>query len=167
MEQWDIYDKNFAKTGKTICRGEKLQDDEYHLVVNAWIINKKGEFLITQRNANKSHPYMWECTGGSALQGENDIDACVREIKEELGIDINPTTAHFVGMTTRYYSGCPDILRVYTFRDNTPVTDVKIQKEEVMNVMWASKETILELYNFGKFEANAYFKEVINGNYQK
>ena len=58
MEQWDIYDKNFAKTGKTICRGEKLQDDEYHLVVNAWIVNKKGEFLITQRNANKSHPYM-------------------------------------------------------------------------------------------------------------
>lgn len=87
-----------------------MKDDEYHLVINAWIINKNNEILISQRNAQKSHPFMWECTDGSALQDESDIDACVREIEEELGIDINKATAKIIGMKTRYYKGCPDIL---------------------------------------------------------
>ncbi|MGN0961836.1 MAG: NUDIX domain-containing protein [Christensenellales bacterium] len=166
MEKWDLYDKNFNKLNKTANRGDKLNDDEYHLVINAWIINDKNEFLITQRCPHKSHPCMWECTGGSALMGETDIDACVREIKEELGIDIDVSTAQFIGVVNRYYVGCPDILRVYLFRDNTSLEDVKIQEEEVMNVMWADKDKILELYNQGKFEANAFFKEVLEIKYK-
>ena len=161
MEKWDLYDKNFNKIGRTAYRGEKLADDEFHLVINAWIINDKNQFLITQRCAKKSHPFMWECTGGSASFGETDIDACVREIKEELGIDINLKTAKFIGQKNRYYKGCPDILRVYLFRDNTPLNKIKIQEDEVMDVMWATKEEILELKKAGKFEANAFFDEVL------
>ena len=41
-EYWDIYDKNFEKINKTVKRGDKLEDDEYHLVINAWIVNSKG-----------------------------------------------------------------------------------------------------------------------------
>lgn len=165
MEKWDLYDKDFHKLNKTANRGDTLNDDEYHMVVNAWIINNKNEFLITQRSPNKSHPYMWECTGGSALIGESDIDACIREIKEELGIDIDISTAQFIGSINRYYAGCPDILRVYLFKDNTPIEKITIQEEEVMDVMWANKNKLLELYNSGKFEANAYFKEIIEFKY--
>jgi len=167
MEKWDLYDKDFNKINKTVFRGDKLNDDEYHLVINAWIINENNEFLITQRSPNKSHPCMWECTGGSALFGETDIEACVREIKEELNIDIDASTAQFIGQVNRYYPGCPDILRVYLFKDNSPLSRVKIQEEEVMDVMWADKKTLLELYDSGKFEANAYFKEVIEFTYNK
>lgn len=44
MEYWDIYDEFKNKTGKVLKRGDKLNDDEYHLVTNAWIKNSKGEF---------------------------------------------------------------------------------------------------------------------------
>jgi isopentenyldiphosphate isomerase len=162
MEKWDLYDKDFNKLTKTAFRGDKLADDEYHMVINAWIINSENKFLITQRSPNKAHPCMWECTGGSALFGETDIDACVREIKEELGIDIDVSTAKFLGSAHRYYVGCPDILRVYIFKDNTPIEKVKIQEEEVMNAMWATKEEILELVETGKFEGNPYLKEALD-----
>lgn len=165
MEKWDLYDKDFNKLGKTICRGSHLSDDEFHLVINAWIINDKNEFLITQRNASKAHAFMWECTGGSALQGESDLQACVREIKEELNIDIDVTTAQHLGRVNRYYKGCPDILSVYIFKDNTPIDKVTIQEEEVMDAMWASKEKIIELYKAGKFEANAYFEQALDMKY--
>lgn len=41
MELWDVYDINRNKTGKIIDRrsGERLKDGEYHLVVEAIIIN--------------------------------------------------------------------------------------------------------------------------------
>lgn len=165
MEKWDLYDKDFNKLSKTANRGDKLADDEYHMVVNAWIINDKGEFLITQRSPNKAHAYKWECTGGSALFGETDINACVREIKEELGIDIDVSSSRFLGSAHRYYVGCPDILRVYIFKDNTAIEDVKIQVEEVMDAMWATKDEILKLVEAGKFEANPYLIEALDFKY--
>lgn len=161
-EKWDIYNKDFTKTKKKVFRGDKLGDDEYHMVINAWIVNDKNQFLITQRVATKPHGLMWECTGGSALAGESDIDACVREIKEELNIDIDVTTAKFLGMTTRYYKNCPDILRVYIFKDNTPLKNVAIQQEEVAAAQWATKKTILRLIEEGKFEANAFIMDALN-----
>ena len=69
-EYWDLYDKDRNKLNKVAKRGDTLANGEYHLVVNAWIKNKKNQFLITQRSANKKFAYMWETTGGSALQGE-------------------------------------------------------------------------------------------------
>lgn len=162
VEFWDIYDKNENKINKTIKRGEKLNDDEFHIVVNAWIKNEHGKFLITQRSINKSFPLMWECTGGSALKGETPLDAAIREIKEELGIDLRKGTPYLIGKTLRYYENCPDILYVYIFECNIPIDKVVVQREEVNDVMWASREEIIELYKKNNFAANAFFYDAIN-----
>lgn len=53
MEYWDLYDKDKNKLNKIVKRGDYLSDDEYHLVVNAWIMNDKNELLISQRSAKK------------------------------------------------------------------------------------------------------------------
>ena len=161
-EYWDIYNKNFEKINKRVKRGDKLEDDEYHLVINAWIVNSKGEFLITQRVATKPHPLMWECTGGSAIEGDNPLDACVREIKEEVGLDIDVKTAKHIGTTIRYYKNCPDILDVWLFKSDADISEITIQEEEVNDVMWADKKKILDLHYAGKFEANAFFGDVIS-----
>ena len=160
-EYWDLYDKDRNKLEKIVKRGDYLNDDEYHLVVNAWIKNSKGEFLITQRSKNKSHPLMWECTGGSVLKGETSKEAALREVKEELGIDISNSRGKFIGSTLRYYKGCPDILDVWLFESDIKLEDVKVQKEEVNDVMWANYQKIYELYNNDKFEANAFFADVL------
>lgn len=162
VEYWDLYDENRNKLDRVVKRGEILKDTEYHLVVNAWIKNKKNEFLITQRAEHKSHPLMWECTGGSALKGETSLNAAIREIKEELGIVINKDGATLIGSTLRYYKGCPDILDVWLFEDDINIKDVVIQEEEVNDVMWASKEKINELIKNGVFEANAFCNELLN-----
>lgn len=162
-EYWDLYDKDRNKLEKIVKRGDKLQDDEYHLVVNAWIKNSKNEFLITRRSANKAHPLMWECTGGSAIKGETSLQAALREVKEELGIEVNSETGKFIGSTLRYYPNCPDILDVWIFESNVSIDEVTIQKEEVCDVMWASSEKIKSLYDENQFEANAYFEEIIFG----
>ena len=165
MEKWDLYDENYNKINKFAYRGDTLQEDEFHLVINAWIINDKNQFLITQRAPHKSHGCMWECTGGSALAGETAMDTCVREIKEELGIDIDRTTAKNLGFIKRYFPHKNDILHTYIFKSNVKSENIKIQEEEVMNFMWADKDTILKLYKDGKFEANASFKTAIEYTY--
>ena len=105
---------------------------------------------------------MWECTGGSAQSGETSLDAIAREIKEELNIKIDKTKARLFNSALRFFKDCPDILDVWIILDNTPIEKIKIQKDEVMNVKWATKQEILDLYNQGKFEANIFFEEVLN-----
>ncbi len=162
MEYWDLYDEKRNKLNKIVQRGDKLQDDEYHIVVNTWIKNSKNEFLISQRAATKKFAFMWECTGGSALKGETSLDAAVREVKEELGIVLDKSNGKLIGTTLRYFPGCPDIFDVWVFISDISIEDVKIQEDEVCNAMWASAEKIKELYNEKKFEANDFFEEVLN-----
>lgn len=57
-------------------------------VVAAIIINEEGKILITQRNLKKSQGGLWEFPGGKIEPNETKEDAIIREIKEELTIDI-------------------------------------------------------------------------------
>ncbi len=161
-EYWDLYDYKKNKINKVVKRGDKLKNDEFHLVSNAWIKNSKGEFLITQRVATKPHPLMWECTGGSALKGEDFLVAAIKEVKEELGVNVYKKDAKFIGRSIRYYQDCPDILEVWIFYCDIDIKKVKIQEEEVNDVRWATKDEILNLYFDHKFEATSFFGEAIN-----
>ena len=158
-ELWDLYNSEGVKLNKTVYRGDKLKDDEFHIVVNSWVKNKDDKFLITQRIETKSFPLTWECTGGSGLSGETPLESAIREVKEELGIRVYKKDAKLIGKTLRYYQGCPDILYVYLFETNEE--NITIQKEEVNDYKWATKEEILELYKNNKFSANAFFLDVI------
>lgn len=91
MELWDLYTEDRVKTGETHIRGNALPKDKYHLVVNVWIKNSNGKYLISQRSETKSvNPLKYECVGGSVLKDESSIDGAVREVKEEVGIDLKP-----------------------------------------------------------------------------
>lgn len=57
-------------------------------VVAAVIKDENGKILITQRNLKKAQGGLWEFPGGKIEQNETKENAIVREIKEELEIDI-------------------------------------------------------------------------------
>ena len=58
-------------------------------VVAAVIKDDRGKILITQRNLKKSQGGLWEFPGGKIEPNETKEQAIIREIKEELTIDIN------------------------------------------------------------------------------
>lgn len=54
------------------------------------IFNKKKEILLKKRSATaKNEAGYWQQPGGSIDYGEKAIDAAKREIREEIGIDID------------------------------------------------------------------------------
>ena len=57
-------------------------------VVAGVIKNEEGKILITQRNLKKAQGGLWEFPGGKIEPNETKENAIVREIKEELDIDI-------------------------------------------------------------------------------
>ena len=91
MELWDIYDEFRNPKGYVHERGKHIERGDYHLVVHVWIVNDKGEYLIQRRQPWKhGWPNMWDCAaGGSALIKENTKEASIREVKEEIGVDLD------------------------------------------------------------------------------
>jgi len=90
MEIWDLYSLDGEIIGEH-KRGTPMPEDGYHLVVHVWIRNSEGKYLMTQRSANKkTFPLAWECVGGSVLQGEDSLTAALREVAEEVGIQLCP-----------------------------------------------------------------------------
>lgn len=56
--------------------------------VSCAIIFRNGKVLITQRGEHPRHAFQWEFPGGKIKPDETGSQAILREIKEELDIDI-------------------------------------------------------------------------------
>ena len=52
------------------------------------ILDSEGEILIAQRNLQKNFGGMWEFPGGKQEADESPEQALIRELKEELSIDV-------------------------------------------------------------------------------
>ena len=137
MEYWDLYNKDKQKLNKTILRGEKINDGEYFLVVNIWIINNKNELLITQRHPEKYWPLKWECTGGAILAGEDSYNGALREVEEEIGIKLK-TKGKLIDTLVRKDS----IKDIYVFEENINIEETKLEEGAVVNIKWVTMDEL-------------------------
>jgi len=58
------------------------------LVVAVALIDVDGRVLLAERPEGKSMAGLWEFPGGKVHQGETPEASLIRELKEELGIDV-------------------------------------------------------------------------------
>ena len=159
-EIWDTYDEYRRPTGRTHRRGDELPAGEYHVVVHAWIENSQGEFLLTKRAPNKGYPNMRECTGGSALAGDDSLTSAVREIKEETGLDVLPEDGRLV-MTQRRRDCFDDI---WLFHKDFSLDEIVFQPGETCDAMAATRKDILRMRDEGTLVPmrylNDFFKKI-------
>ncbi len=152
MERWDVVDENGNKTGRIAEAGQPLGPGEYHLIVHVWIMNSKGQFLISRRTLNKDpFPGMWETTGGSAVAGEDGLHAAVRETREELGISLDPKK----GRSLRRYSCLSGrlhlFIEVWLFQQDISMNEVVLRQEETDAVKLVPSDEMNKMIDEGRF----------------
>ena len=161
-EIWDLYNENRELLEKDHVRGEQLPIDGYHLVVHVWIRNSKGEYLISQRSANRpTNPLMWECVDGSVVKGEDSLQGVLREVKEEVGIDLLPEKGQVVLSNIKkieFGKVVNKIVDVWLFEYDGEVDLGNATTDEVAQVAWMNREQIKELFEHNMFvETLEYF----------
>ena len=162
-ELWDIYDINKNKIGKTAERNVyQFKEGEYHIVVTGIIMNSKNEILISKRAQHKEFGLMWECSGGSILEGETSLEGVIREIKEELGIEFSKKEAIFL-KEIRKDKIPPNFKDLWLFRRNVDLKDITFPDGEAIDAKWVTINEFIKMYknkeivpiaNFGLEEYN-------------
>lgn len=158
MEIIDLYSKNKKKLGKTLVRKQdKLLEDEYYLLEQAWILNDENKILLTRRSLNKSYGGMWEATAGHVKSEETDLEGIQREVYEELGLKIDKNEFKFIKSLIRKQV----ILDVWVVRKNITLGELKLKDDEVIGAKFVSISEFKEMLNNKEIVENlTYFFDI-------
>lgn len=136
MEIWDLFDRERNPLGNQHIRGQLMTAGEYHVVVEIFTFNRDGKLLVTQRDAAKTYPLLWECTGGSVTAGETSLIGAVRELEEETGIVADSKDLNHIGSLRKdnYF------LDSYIWKSSRQLepTDLKLQDGEVCSAKFVT-----------------------------
>ena len=108
------------------------------------ILMKEGKIAVVK--SERSGAYM--LPGGRVEKGEEEIETIIREISEELGIDINDNDIKYlVGSCSANKKG--DIINkqfneCYLITKSIDVSEIKLQEEEVAEIKFFTKEEVLD-----------------------
>lgn len=145
MELWDAYKADGTLAGFGLVRGEKIPTGYFHVVCEAVIQHADGDYLLMQRSFEKEiYPGAWEIgAGGSALKGEDKLEAVFREVKEETGID----SGKFEEIYRLVHEKQQSIYYGYLLKTDYPKDAVKLQEGETIDYKWLTKEEFIEFFD--------------------
>ena len=108
-------------------------------VVGAILI-KEGRILCAQRGGEKSLPFLWEFPGGKIEQGETPHQALIRELSEELLIEVELETTIFDAVSYEYDFGVVNLTTIIgKLKSGEPVLT------EHQEIRWLSPEELFEV----------------------
>lgn len=111
----DILDENGTKTGEIETREQVHKKGLWHRIIVVAIIDKNGHLLMQQRSENKdSNPGKWDVSAaGHVSSGQTSIESAIREVSEELGIELSET----------------DLKYLLTYKNNRKIKENYIDKQ--------------------------------------
>lgn len=102
------------------------------LVVAAALVDADGRVLLAQRPAGKSMAGLWEFPGGKVAVGETPEEALIRELREELSIDVKPKCLAPYTFASHAYDDFHLLMPLYICRN----WDGEVEPREGQRIAW-------------------------------
>jgi isopentenyldiphosphate isomerase len=149
-----LYEVTGVVTGNIISKKEAHKTGIWHGSVHIWIISEdKKRILLQKRCADKDlFPNMWDISvGGHISAGEDSLISAKRELSEELGLNPEEFDFMYVDRVKEKFE-YEDILSnefvtIYKIISDVNIDNLDLQKEEVSEARWFTKEELSNLRN--------------------
>lgn len=151
MELLDVLNKKGEVIGVK-SRKEIMKNGDLHRTVHIWIINEFNEILLQKRNPKKdTYPNLWAIsTAGHVITNETSKEAAIRELKEELNLNIKEEELEYLFTIERKQEfkdmkiHCFD--DVYLLKYNLNIEKTKLQKSELTDLIFINYKELQEIY---------------------
>lgn len=137
-ERIEIWDEGGKPTGETALKTEVHKRGWFHPTVHVWFYTRHKQVLLQKRAGNKdTFPGLWDVSvAGHILADETPMEGAMREVEEEIGLNILPENLEFLGRFTSeqvHPGGIVDREFQYVYLAVLPVTlkTLKANPEEV------------------------------------
>ena len=169
-EKLKVLDSEGKEIGQILDRDLIHQKGLWHREVAIWIFNDKGEVLLQRRSKNKKQsPNKLGLCAGHVEYTQDSIKTAQNELLEEIGVSVNKKDLLYLKTEKKEKIFSKKIINrifndVYYTLINKDVSDFKIQREELSEVLWidylAFKERVLN--NDNELTVKAIDPESIN-----
>ena len=153
MEYFDVVDENGIPTGEIVARNEAHANGIAHRTSHVWIMRKKDnrlQILLQKRCKDKdSYPGYYDISSaGHIPSGDDFAESAIRELKEELGVDISAEKLVDCGLIRIRFDEVfhgkefhdRQVARVYLLFLDMEENEFIVQKEEIDCVNWMDFE---------------------------
>lgn len=167
----DVIDENGNLTGQQKTKPEIHEQGLWHKSAHIWIYNSKGEVFLQLRAKDKdSYPGLLDISAaGHVDSGELPIETAVRELKEEIGLSINPEQLELINVikVSTFIEDANwqdnEIDYVYFYKFDGDINDLSFEDHEVEK---------MEIIPIDKFEKDIndpeeYKRYVPHGDYYR
>ncbi|MDG1384280.1 MAG: NUDIX domain-containing protein, partial [Flavobacteriaceae bacterium] len=89
-EYLDIWNSDGQPTGQSCLKNEAHQNGWFHPTVHIWFYTATPALLLQKRSLTKeTFPGFWDVSvAGHVSAGESILEGAIREVKEEIGLNI-------------------------------------------------------------------------------
>ena len=148
----DVLDEFGNKTGIVKKKSDIKRDGDFHRAISVLIFDEDNNVLIQKRSSSKKFfANLWSVfLKGHIQAGETPIDACIREIYEEIGLVVNPDDLTYLYTIFEEHRDNDYIERIFfdTFflKMRFKLSDITIQEEEVAQVKLIPVDDLISLF---------------------
>lgn len=157
MEIFDIVDENGIPTGEKVERKDAHRNGVCHRTAHVWISrewNGRRQVLLQKRANNKdSFPGRYDTSSAGHVQtGDEPLESAMRELYEELGLDVEKKDLKFAGTFHVNYERVfhgemfkdNEVAFVYVYQQPVDIDALTIQADELECVEWFDLEYVYE-----------------------
>lgn len=165
MELIDVLDEFGNPTGEVESKEEIYRKGLWHRASHIWIENDNKELLVQKRNPNKkTFPNLWAISvAGHVDSGETSKDAAIRELKEEVNLDVKEDELEFLFTIKRVQPYNDSYIRVfddvYLLHRNIDIEKTKLQVEELTDIKYVYYEYLEQIFKAGDKDYVPYTEE--------
>ncbi len=149
----NVYDeKTEEKTDKIITKTEAHAKGIWHSAIHIIIINKEKTKILLQKRCEekKFFPNMWDISvGGHISANEEPLTTAKRELEEELGLNPKEYEFKFITKIKEEFINnginSKEFVYVYLIIGDINTSKITLQKEEVSDFLWTTKEELNKL----------------------
>ncbi|MDQ1088257.1 NUDIX domain-containing protein [Siphonobacter sp. SORGH_AS_1065] len=153
MELFELYNEQNLPFWQTKIRSDVHRDGDWHRSTEVWVINQNQELLLNLRHPDKDlFANLWDvCIAGHLMPGENYRTAAIREVKEELGIQVPSSALHFVdvwtmdGFDAKTQSFDREFTGVFVWKTQLELSSFTPQAEEIAELKYVSLTEVRQM----------------------